>query len=169
MRTQKTKEQFIQRMEQQIQNLTELLNFYNNVYLPTLQKFDGKVYNKRFINALKEQITNKLMFVKDRERDEIIIGIRFTEYNYNDYNSMFCKLLVNNEFRVDYNATINDKIGQKWIENLSTEIEQIKLIISNYDEYITVTQKLQEHINNYSNLPYQFRENIVLDKIWYLK
>ena len=43
MRTNKTKQQFIEEMKQRI-NLREQLNsFYNEIFLPTLQKFDGKV------------------------------------------------------------------------------------------------------------------------------
>ena len=66
MRTKKNKEQFIEEMKKRI-NLREQLNsFYNDIYLPTLKKFDGKVYNIRFIKALREQAVklNNLIYVK---------------------------------------------------------------------------------------------------------
>ena len=81
MRTHKTKENFIARLEKEIVAINELLNFYKNVYLPTLAKFNGKVYNKRFINALKEQCNNELMFIRDKERDEVVIELRFEKHN----------------------------------------------------------------------------------------
>ena len=55
MRTRKNKEQFIEEMKKRI-NLREQLNiFYNDIYLPTLKKFDWNVYNIRVITALREQ------------------------------------------------------------------------------------------------------------------
>ena len=169
MRTHKTKETFIARANKEINVINELLSFYKNVYLPTLEKFNGKVYNKRFINALKEQCNNELMFIRDKERDEVVIELRFEKHNYNDRKQMYCKLLVNSEYRIDYNATINDNIGNKWIENLSDEITEINDVIANYDKYLSVAEECQEYINKVAKLPYQFRENIAFDKIWYLK
>lgn len=169
MRTHKTKETFIARANKEINVINELLSFYKNVYLPTLEKFNGKVYNKRFINALKEQCNNELMFIRDKERDEVVIELRFEKYNYNDRKQMYCKLLVNSEYRIDYNATINDNIGNKWIENLSNEITEINDVIQNYDNYLAIANECQEYINKVAELPYQIRENIAFDKIWYLK
>lgn len=169
MRTHKTKENFIARLEKEIVAINELLNFYKNVYLPTLQKFNGKVYNKRFINALNEQKTNDLINIKDKHNDEIIISIYLEKHNYHDCKQMYCMLLVNNEYRIDYNATINDKIGNIWIENLSREINEIQYVIENYDNLMRVVEDCQKVINEYSELPYQLRNNIAMDKIWYLK
>lgn len=169
MRTHKTKENFIARLEKEIVVINELLNFYKNVYLPTLAKFNGKVYNKRFINALKEQCNNELMFIRDKERDEVVIELRFEKHNYNDCKYMYCKLLVDNENRIDYIATVNDNIGNKWIENLSREINEIQYVIENYDNLMRVVEDCQKVINEYSELPYQLRNNIAMDKIWYLK
>ena len=74
MRTKKNKEQFIEEMKKRI-NLNEQLNtFYNEIYLPTLQKFDGKVYNIRFIKALREQAQNlnNLIWVKELDSKNAI-------------------------------------------------------------------------------------------------
>ena len=169
MRTHKTKETFVQRAEKEIIAINELLSFYENVYLPTLQKFDGKVYNKRFINALKEQCNNELMFIRDKERDEVVIELRFEKHNYNDTKHMYCKLLVNSEYRIDYNATINDNIGNKWIGNLINEINELNDVIANYDNYLAIANECQKQIDKVAELPYQIRQNIVFDKIWYLK
>lgn len=169
MRTHKTQENHILRLNQEIDILKELLEFHKNVYLPTLQKFDGKVYNKRFVNALKEQVTNNLMLIRDKDYNEIVIELRLATFSYNESKQMYCKVILNNEGRIDYNATINNDLAQKWVENISTQITEIKGVINNYNEYMEFTKQFQEQINKFAELPYQFRENIALDKIWYLK
>ena len=56
IRTNKTKEEFIKEMEQRINIRKTLMDFVDNVYFPMMAtKFDGKVYNARFINALNEE------------------------------------------------------------------------------------------------------------------
>lgn len=169
MRTNKTKEQFIQRLNKEIELNKELLSFYYNVYLPTLQKFNGKVYNKRFINALNEQVTNELMFIRDRKNNEIVIELRFEKHNYSDYQLIYCLLLVDDDYRIDFEKTTNDKIGNAWIENIKTSNIEMQNVINDYDSYLDVAKECQEMIEKYANLPYQIRENIRLDKIWYLK
>ena len=88
MRTKKNKEQFIEEMKKRI-NLREQLNsFYNDIYIPTLQKFDGKVYNIRFIKALREQAQklNNLMLIRELDnKNAIEIQIRYNQYNYKAY------------------------------------------------------------------------------------
>ena len=169
MRLHKDKEQFFSRLKKEIFVINELLEFHKNVYLPTVEKFNGKVYNKRFINALKEQCNNELMLIRDRERDEIVIELRFEKHNYTDCKRMYCKLLLNSDYRIDYNATINDDLGNKWIGNLSTEIEDLQSVMNNFDNYLQVANECQEVISKFAELPYQFRNNIVMDQIWYLK
>lgn len=169
MRTHKTKETFIARAKKEIIVINELLSFYKNVYLPTLEKFNGKVYNKRFINALNEQTTNELMLIRERENESVCIELRMERYNYTDTKQMYCMLKVNKDFRIDYNATINDELGNKWIGNLTNEINEINDVIANYDKYLSVAEECQKQIDKVAELPYQIRQNIAFDKIWYLK
>ena len=169
MRTHKTKETFIERAKKEIIVINELLSFYKNVYLPTLEKFNGKVYNKRFINALNEQTTNELMLIRERENESVCIELRMERHNYTDTKQRYCMLKVNQDFRIDYNATINDELGNKWIGNLTNEINELNDVIANYDKYLSVAEECQKQIDKVAELPYQIRQNIAFDKIWYLK
>lgn len=165
MRTNKTKEEFIQDCQKRIEIRKEIQQFYKEVYLPTVKKFDGKVYNIRFIKALREQITNPLMYISELEgNDTIEIKIRLTQWNYTDVEWCCCKLVTNNEWRIDYNATINDKAGNKWQENFADGIEEYQNTIDNYDSYMKVADELETTIDKYNKLPFAFRGNI--NKAW---
>ena len=167
MRTNKNKEQFIEEMKQRI-NLREQLNsFYNEIFLPTLQKFDGKVYNVRFIKALREQADkcNKLMWIKELDYNKgIEIQLRHHQYNYNDYESLWVKLVLTNEGRISYELTINDEIGKKWLENFNEYKNEYQMAIDNYDQYMTIAEQLEKALQTYNKLPHSFRNN--LDTQW---
>ena len=167
MRTRKTKEQFIEDMKKRI-NLREQLNiFYNDIYLPTLKKFDGKVYNIRFIKALREQAEklNNLIYVKELEHTNTIeIQLRHNQYSYTDYESLWAKLVLTNEGRISYELTINDEIGKKWIENFNEYKNEYQMAIDNYDQYMTIAEQLEKALQTYNKLPHSFRNN--LDTQW---
>lgn len=167
MRTNKTKEQFVEEMKKRI-NLREQLNtFYNEIYLPTLQKFDGKVYNIRFIKALREQAEklNKLIWVKELDnRDSIEIQLRYNEYNYTDYETLWAKLILTNEGRISYELTINDEMGKKWLENFNEYKNEYQMAIDNYDQYMTIAEQLEKALETYNKMPHIFRNH--LDTQW---
>ena len=163
MRTKKNKEQFIEEMEKRI-NLNEQLNtFYNEIYLPTLQKFDGKVYNIRFIKALREQAQklNNLMLIKELDnKNAIEIQIRYNQYNYNDYEALWAKLVLTKEGRISYELSINDYLGKKWIASFNEYQNEYQRAIDNYDQYMTIADQLEKALNVYNNLPQTFRNNL---------
>ena len=167
MRTRKNKEQFIEEMKKRI-NLREQLNiFYNDIYLPTLKKFDGKVYNIRFIKALREQAEklNNLIYVKELEHTNTIeIQLRHNQYSYTDYESLWAKLVLTNEGRISYELTINDEIGKKWIENFNEYKNEYQMAIDNYDQYMTIAEQLEKALETYSKMPHAFRNN--MDTEW---
>ena len=167
MRTKKNKEQFIEEMKKRI-NVREQLNiFYNDIYLPTLKKFDGKVYNIRFIKALREQAVklNNLIYVKELEdTDTIEIQLRHHQYNYTDYETLWVKLILTNEGRISYELTINDEIGKKWLENFNEYKNEYQMAIDNYDQYMTIAEQLEKALETYNKLPHSFRNN--LDTQW---
>ena len=43
IRTIKTKDEFVKEIQERISISKNLLDVYNNIYLPTLKEFDGKV------------------------------------------------------------------------------------------------------------------------------
>ena len=167
MRTRKNKEQFIEEMKKRI-NLREQLNiFYNDIYLPTLKKFDGKVYNIRFIKALREQAEklNNLIYVKELDYSNTIeVRLRYYSYNYTDYESLWVKLILTNEGRISYELTINDEIGKKWIENFKEYTNEYQMAIDNYDQYMTIAEQLEKALETYNKMPHTFRNN--MDTQW---
>lgn len=163
MRTKKNKEQFIEEMKKRI-NLREQLNsFYNDIYIPTLQKFDGKVYNIRFIKALREQAQklNNLMLIKELDnKNAIEIQIRYNQYNYNDYEALWAKLVLTKEGRISYELSINDDLGKKWIASFNEYQNEYQRAIDNYDQYMAIADQLEKALNVYNNLPHTFRNNL---------
>lgn len=167
----KTKEELIQRLNDEIKLNNTLLDFYKNVFVPTLQKFDGKVYNKRFTNALRDQRTCELMLIRERENDQIVVELYFSKYNYQDCKRMYCKVLTkyeNGNERIDAENSLNDQYGVQWIKNIENNIEIIKQTIENYDNYLQIVQDCQDAINKVAELPHPFRMNCIFEKTHYL-
>lgn len=166
IRTIKTKEEFINEMNERISIRKNLLVFYNEIYLPTLKEFDGKVYNIRFIKALRKKVeNNKHIYISERKYDGMIeIQQRRGDYNYTDYENLCVKCITNNEGRIDYNATLEDKYHNIWLENFNDYIEDYQNVIDNYDAYMEQANQLANAINAYNDLPCPFRQNV--ERTW---
>ena len=160
MRLKLTKEQFIADVEKRYAHRTDLVEFYNRVFLPTLQKFHGKVYNIRFIKALRSACSDELMFIRERESDHICIEKRISKFNYSDAESLYLKLIVDGDGRIDANASVADELGQKWLENFNKHSEELLLSRDNYDAYMAKCEELRRMISEYARLPFTFRDNI---------
>lgn len=168
VRTNKTKEEFVKEMQQRIEIRKTIMDFVENVYFPMMAtKFDGKIYNARFLNALNEEakkISERMYVKKGYSADEIEIQLRLSDWNYTDYESILLKCKTNAEGRIDYDATINDKLCQTWIANFKSYIEEYQKAIDNYDDYMKVFVELVNALDNYNKLPHTFRGH--LDKTW---
>lgn len=168
VRTNKTREEFIKEMNQRIEIRKTIMEFVDNVYFPMMAtKFDGKVYNARFLNALNEEakkISERMYVKKGYSNDEIEIQLRLTDWNYNDYESILLKCKTNAEGRIDYEATINDQYTKAWIESFKSYMEEYQKAIDNYDEYMKVFVQLADALEKYNKLPHTFRGH--LDTTW---
>ena len=167
IRTIKTKEEFVKEIQERISISKNLLEVYNNIYLPTLKEFDGKVYNIRFIKALRAKVeNNKRIYISEREEydDMIEIRQRISDFNYTDYENLCVKCLTNEENRIDYNATLEDKYHNIWLKNFKDYFEEYQNAIDNYDAYMEQANQLAKTINDYNNLPSPFRQNV--EKTW---
>lgn len=164
MRTRKTKDEFVAEMRKRIEIRNMLNEFYINVYLPMMcTKFDGKVYNKRFLNALNTEAKkiHEWLYVAEKY-GEIVFELRLSNCNYNDYESFMCKCVCK-EGRISYDATINDAMNTAWVENFNKYTEEIQSAIDNYDEYLKIADELEEAVKKYNELPSRFRGNIDID------
>lgn len=162
IRTIKTKDEFVKEMNERISISKNLLDVYNNIYLPTLKEFDGKVYNIRFIKALRAKVeNNKHIYISERKYDDMIeIRQRTSDFNYTDYENLCVRCLTNEENRIDYNATLEDKCHNIWLKNFKEYFEEYQNVIDNYDAYMEQANQLAKTINVYNNLPSPFRQNI---------
>ena len=165
MQTRKSKSEFISEMNKRIGKRNELLEFYNNVFLPTLKKFDGKVYNIRLIKALREQITdNSLWWITERSNSgEIEIRLRMGSFNYNDYESLWVKCLLNEDYRIDYEKSVGDYYAKSWMENFKKGIDEYQDTIDNYDKYMEIADKLESALKEYNKMPHKFRGHLDTD------
>jgi len=168
VRTNKTKEEFIKEMEQRINICKTIMEFVDNVYFPMMAtKFDGKVYNARFLKALNEEakkISEHMYVEKGYCNDEIKIQMRLSQWNYNSYESILLKCNTNAEGRIDYDDTINDHYTKAWIDSFNSHIEEYQKAIDNYDDYMKVYAELGDALMKYNKLPRSFRGN--LDTSW---
>lgn len=164
IRTNKTKEEFINEMKERINIRRTIMDFVDNVYFPMMAtKFDGKVYNARFLNALNEEakkISERMHITKGYSQDEIEIRLRLTDWNYTDYESILLKCKTNAEGRIDYDATINDHYTKTWIDSFKSYVEEYQKAIDNYDEYMKVFVELANALDNYNKLPHTFRGHL---------
>ena len=160
METHKTKEQFIKDCEMRIANRNTLVDFYNKVYLPTLQKFDGKVYNKRFINALQTEAkkVSEMMSVYGEEY-HIIIEFQNHQFNYKDCETLYVGCKRNEEGRINYQATINDATFKAWVDNFKLYTLEYQNAIDNYDDYMAVANAMEQAVKAYNSLPSPFKAN----------
>lgn len=156
-----TKEEHLNYVSKRIQMRNELMNFYISSYLPTLMKFDGKVYNIRFIKALREEAAaNPLIYITEKDGDCIEIHCRSTKFSYTDYECLYAKCITNDDNRLSYQLTINDEAGIKWIENFKETTKEHEYTIKHYDEYMEIANKLVKTLNEYNKLPNVFRRNL---------
>ena len=168
MRTKFTKEIFIERLTKENKHRHDLLDFYNRIFLPTLQKFDGRVYNIRFIKELREANEDELIFVRELDNDHIIIEKRFEKYNYTDCEQLYIKVILKGG-RIDAAASISDEMGKKWVENFKLHTDELLSVIENYESYIAKCEELQTLINEFANISYKFRENITFSNAFLVK
>ena len=162
MKTSKSKKEFIRDMEKHIEVRKTMLKFIQNVYFPTMATFNGKVYDIAFIEALREEASkmNELFHIKERVVDHIEIQLRDKEWASNQYESIYLRCNLTDDGRIDYESTINDKLGDEWLNGFSSYMEEYQKSIDNYDKYMGVFEELANDLNEYNALPRPFREHI---------
>lgn len=158
----------IERLKKQNTHRNDLLEFYKRVFLPTLQKFEGKGYNIRFIKALREANNDELIWVRELENDHIIVEKRFEKYTYTDVEQMYIKVVINKEGRIDAAASVMDELGKKWIEGFKEYTDELLAICEDYDLYVEKAENIRKAIEEYSKVPHIFRENIEFRGKFYL-
>ena len=162
MRTKRNKGEFIAYCKQRIEMRNQLKDFFYNVYLPTLKKFDGKVYNIRFIKALREQLPNDQWYVKELDTfyKSIEIQLRADRWSYTDYESLQMKCITNNEGRLSYEETFKHEDTLRLLDNFIEYTRKFQESIDKWDECEKIYNQLNDVINKWEKLPIELRYNV---------
>lgn len=165
MREKSTKKEFIAHCEKRIAMCNELKKFYDEAFLPTLKKFDGKVYNIRFIKALREeaQKINELLYVKELSGDTIEVEIMSRKFAYTDKETLYIHFPLTDEGRMSYDLVVNHPTHISWLACNDINIKEYQHSIENYDEYKAMADELEAIVEKYNNLPFPFRRNMSTD------
>ena len=108
---------------------------------------------------------NNLIYVKELDYSNTIgVQLRYSLYNYTDYETLWVKLILTKEGRISYELTINDEIGKKWLENFNEYKNEYQMAIDNYDQYMTNAEQLEKAVETYNKMPHAFRNN--MDTEW---
>ena len=161
LRTKRTKEEFISRMNETIKLRDMLVDFYNKVYSPMLgQQFNGKVLNKRLITALNkagETMPTRIVCHFNDSMTEIIFEVKHIGSDYRDVEMLYTKIITNDEGRIMAHESLNDKLTLAWFKNFKQGTKKCVKCIDNYDEYLKFTKRMHNLIQEYGSLPSPFR------------
>lgn len=161
IRTKRDKEEFAKRMNETIALRNMLVDFYNKVYSPMLgQQFNGKVLNKRLITALNkagETMPTRIVCRMNDNQTEITFEVMHKGNNYRDVETLYTKILTNDEGRIMAHESLNDELTLAWFKNFKQGTKQCIKSRDNYDEYLKFTTRLHNLIEEYGSLPSPFR------------
>lgn len=187
MRQREEKTAFIKRLTNEIRNRETLREVYNTVFLPMVAKFNGKVYNKRFDNALNEELkkVSPLMFAKCEQKSpssysnfkeswtvQVVLSCYNEKGNYSDKESLYTNVVLDCSdgytLRINAEKSKEETYTIAWGDNFDKETAEEKEILTNYNKYLKVAQKVFDAIEVFKDLPYRFRQNIEINNSFYL-
>lgn len=157
------KQRFILKVNTQIENDKDKILAYE-ILKEVATKFNGKVFNKKFINETNEEIKNKL-------------GLEHTNFYVNEYNGLDLWCRDNDHYRVGdytcayihYTCGISQFINSKTvvdkrivasemhtmidnrIEYNKKSIYKMKNTLENLDSYIEEFNNIQKQIDDWKN------------------
>ena len=163
----RNKAEFVAWNADRLERRQKLLEFREGVFLPTLKKFDGKVYNVRFLNALREQVNDKRLYVSE-DANGIEAQYRRGEFSYCDYECLSMRVELEGK-RISYKKSLASPMGKRWIETFNEVSQQAEDSVERYDEYLAKAEELSRLIDEYGKIPYVFRNNILFRNLYYLR
>lgn len=157
----KTKEEFIAYTRQRIGMREQVLKGYNNVVLPAIKKFDGKVLNKRFWDYLNAELAKVSrcyqVFTGTHLQHVYDLRYKVQEFDYTDYEDMLFIVFTDDNKRID--ATKSAEMTAKRLEAFNNATTAHQESVDNYDEYLQVATALDAAVKAYNALPFPFRRN----------
>lgn len=175
MYEQLSKQEFIERTRKEIAVSEEMLKWVDEHYWPIVKKFDGKVFNKRFFNALYETIDIPVVFRHsnttriDAEGSDCVYEYEIeAAYNAGGLQKrLFLTLVTNSEGRVVADAS-HTKNYDRNIGNFKSNLKDSYDSIERYDEVKAFAEDLEKKIREYSEMPFTARRNMAGFSKWYL-
>ena len=168
MRTRETKAAFAARMNHEKKNREELRKVYNTVFLPLLTKYNGKVYNARFTNELRDRLheINPLMSCREESQNHeeitLFLEVRNSPTNYTDterlYVKIVCDIDTNYNYRVNAEKSTADRYAAAWLENYDKATAEKIAAAKGYDKFLKLANQMEAIIKHYNELPHDFRE-----------
>lgn len=160
MITKYDKEAFIASTNARINELKNLLKFYETTFQTVLRTFDGKVYNKRFINALKEVVSSEWQVRETTDSIQIIASKWCSSIK--DYIKEWVTIrIIRDNGRINADGTLADHLHQTWIKNSYDRLVELQDCIVGYDIYEAAAKRLYEAIEEFNkNVPFHFREQV---------
>jgi hypothetical protein len=148
-------------LNRRIEILKELQTIYENIVVPTINKFNGKVYNIRFIKALREAINDNLVNVYEMDYNNFVkIEKRYERFNYTKSETMYVEVCVNKEGRIDAELTFESKGHKNNVGHIGKAIETTQDTLDNFEGYLSQARELYDRIEEFNRLPYEFRKNV---------
>lgn len=172
--------------EQQIDNINRLINNYNELIKvieelkPVVTKFDNKVFNKRFNEALKTVYPYIRVEMQYTSTQDILLCIPYYDFEskfdlhqvagYNDYYlTRNLKFNITNNSLITYQkaATNEDKriIAQNIVDALTdtqqyykTQIEELQKALKQLDEYKKIVDEINRLNKELRNIPFEVRD-----------
>jgi hypothetical protein len=175
------KKEFLALLKKSIANRKFMSNFFEREYKELLRKWDGKVLNARFVNALENElkVCAPTMYVRSRWTTcdqytkyagkpcmELVICCRdeITEVSVL-YTHIVCKYDDNFNARINADASFEEERTIAWKDNFDKYTDEQEGIFANYNKYLKVAQTLADAATAYNDLPHAFRIN--MDKSYF--
>lgn len=174
MNTKKEKAVFLAAVKNEIAHRETLRTFFGTTFQDLTKKFDGKVYNRRFENALNDalkavspsmwcacKIQGPTNYTNIAGATLINVTLNYYNFpgNYINVESLPTNLVLH-DGRICAEDSAREKYTILWAANFDEHTEERKTILKNYDAFMSVADMMNDAIKKYNALPYRFRENI---------
>lgn len=174
METNEIKTAFFSQLYTELKN-RELLRqeVYKTVFYNALDKFDGKVYNKRFDNYLNDELkkVSPLLSVSCDNKGandyfnpsyyivQIVFNCRNSSTNYTDSEKLYINMVLKNN-RIQADDTKREEYTLKWLESFDEETRKKRSILEKYDDYFRIYEQMEKAVQLYNGLPTRFRRHL---------
>lgn len=172
MRTNKTKEEFINDILVRIETRKEVLNIYEKLLLPLLKRLDGEASIKKFniqFDKLLKANNIKNVSLKNCLRDRLhftnycyILDKQNYEVNYSDVESLRFQIVLNGG-RIDFKDTISNEDNIFDLNKFKDGITSYERCINNYNEYMKIAKETEEKIKEFNDMHHLFRQSIKIE------